>query len=480
MIELLPGSVVAGYRIERRLGSGAGGTVYLAQHPRLPRQDALKVFAPARDERPMPQDRFLREARLAAQLDHPHIVAVYDCGADGELLWIAMRFVDGSDAAELIRQHPDGLPPQRALSIITQAAQGLDAAHRAGLVHRDVKPSNLLIEAGANEHTLVSDFGIARSAKEPLETSATGAALGTLAYTAPEQFRGEQAGPPVDVYALGCTLFQLLTGSVPYARELPAATVHAHLAAPVPRPSRRNRSVPAAMDAVIERALAKDPKDRYDSCGALAAAAAAALESAAAMPWYHRKGALAGILAMVATLAVAAVMLAVHPGATSTSTAPPASPPSPTWGSYAPIVAKFPRLLPTSPDASGFEGLRCAATDVGLQTVPSNQPLGPDAVLTCSGDNHPVGTLMVRCRLDGSTPSSADSTNPGVSWTAQTWTRGTGSGSLAFGTATPNGQPIGQLVIRFDDPARASCLLAVAGGGSGRELLDTWWPTAPI
>ncbi|MFE3193839.1 serine/threonine-protein kinase [Nocardia sp. NPDC059240] len=479
MVELRPGAEVAGYRVERRLGSGASGTVYLAHHPRLPRQDALKVFDPSA-ARPILRDRFLREAQLAARLDHPHIVAVYDCGTSGELLWIAMRFVDGYDAARLIEQHPGGVPPQRALAITAQAAQGLDAAHRAGVIHRDVKPSNLLIEAGTGEHTLVSDFGIARTATEPFEPTGTASIIGTLAYTAPEQFRGEQAGPPADVYALGCTLFQLLTGSVPYPRELPAATVHAHLAAPPPRPSRLNRAIPAAMDAVIARALAKDPGQRYDSCGALAAAAATALESHPARPWHHRKSLLAGLFITVAALAFAAVTLVVHPGASSTSTASPASAPNPGWGSYAPIVAKFPRLLPPSPSASGFENLRCAATDVGQHTVPSNQPLGTDAVLTCTGDGHPVANLQVHCLADGTKPTAADNTNPGDSWTEQTWTRGTASGSLAWSTATMNGHPIGQLVIRFDDPPRASCVLAVIGGESGRALFDAWWPTAPI
>ncbi|WP_245650260.1 serine/threonine-protein kinase, partial [Millisia brevis] len=276
---LEPGDVFAGYRILRRVGVGGMGTVYLAEHPRLPRRDALKVLAADLAEDPQFRARFQREAALAARLEHPHIVSVYDCGIEGDRLWIAMRYVDGIDAAELVGRSPGGIPIERAVGIIDGAARGLDAAHRRHLLHRDVKPANILVGTrdDGSDDVRVADFGIARTLDEAGGATSTGATPATLAYAAPEQFDNGPLDHRVDVYALGCTLAHLLTGAPPFAGRSTAATIHAHLFEPPPRVSLLRPGLPPAMDDVIARAMAKDPNRRFGSCGELAAAAAAAL-----------------------------------------------------------------------------------------------------------------------------------------------------------------------------------------------------------
>ncbi|MGY0497484.1 protein kinase domain-containing protein [Nocardia sp. FBN12] len=278
-MEFGPGAILAGYRIERRLGGGGMGAVYLAQHPRLPRRDALKVLDARLAVEPTFRARFEREADLAARLRHPNVVQIFDRGVDGDRLWIAMQFVDGLDAAQLLRQGLSVLTPERAVRIVAEAAEGLDYAHRQGLLHRDIKPANLLIARAddGTDEVLVTDFGIARSMGETTSLTSAGSVLGTLAYAAPEQLEGQPLDVRTDVYALGGTLYELLTGFVPFQRESPAALISAHLIEPPPRPSAGNPALPFALDAVIARAMAKNPDDRYASCGELADAAVAAL-----------------------------------------------------------------------------------------------------------------------------------------------------------------------------------------------------------
>ncbi|WP_245650663.1 serine/threonine-protein kinase [Nocardia harenae] len=276
---LRPGEIFAGYRVLRLLGAGGMGAVYLAQHPRLPRRDALKVLDPGLGADPEFRARFEREADLAARLEHPNVVAVYDRGAEGETLWIAMRYVDGVDAAELVRRGPAALPPARAVRIVAAAARGLDAAHRHELLHRDVKPANIMVAADdeGNDVVRLTDFGIARPLDAPSSLTVTGSVLATFAYAAPELLSGGSVDRRADVYSLGCTLFELLTGSKPFGALPPAAAMAAHLFEPPPRASALNPLLPAAVDAVIATAMAKEPGERFASCGALAEAAIAAL-----------------------------------------------------------------------------------------------------------------------------------------------------------------------------------------------------------
>ncbi|WP_197522080.1 serine/threonine-protein kinase [Mycobacterium gordonae] len=285
--QLQPGQVFAGYVVERLLGVGGMGTVYLARHPNLPKLVALKLLSRAMtDDDDDVRARFLREADHVARLDHPNIVAVYDRGDQDGQLWIAMQYIDGSDAAEAVREGP--LPAARAVRIIAETAKALDFAHNADVLHRDVKPANILLTrptAGEPERVLLADFGIAKALDGRAGLTATGMFTGSLQYAAPEQFDPSIAlDARADEYALGCTLYHLLTGSVPYPGRSPEQWMYGHLHLPVPLPSQspaaQRAGFPAGMDAVIERAMAKNRDDRYPSCAALAGAAQYALDSA--------------------------------------------------------------------------------------------------------------------------------------------------------------------------------------------------------
>ena len=274
-----PGALVAGYRIERKLGAGGMGTVYLAQHPSLQRRDALKVLSAELSHDPQFRTRFLREAELAATLDHPNIVTVYDRGETptGQL-WIAMEFVDGTDASAELAETKMTVP--RALHIVVEVAAALDYAHSRKLLHRDVKPANFLLSGppGPQERVLLADFGIARALDDATGLTATGAIVATASYAAPETLEGGRVDHRADVYSLGCSLFRLLTGRTPYADfGGVSATLMAHLFQPIPRATQFAPWLPPAIDDVIMGALAKSPEQRFQSAGELAAAAAVAL-----------------------------------------------------------------------------------------------------------------------------------------------------------------------------------------------------------
>jgi serine/threonine-protein kinase len=259
------GEVFAGFTILRVLGAGGMGTVYLAAHPRLPRQDALKVLPAQWTADPQYRGRFLREADLSASLSHPNILGVHDRGEYDGQLWISMDYVGGTDTSRLLREHhPDGLPARQALEIVTAVASALDYAHQRGLLHRDVKPANILLDPLA-QRIFLADFGIARLIDDPAGLTATNMALGTMAYAAPEQLRGEPLDGRTDQYALACTAFDLLTGSPPYVDSNPAVIITKHVAAPIPSLGERRREL-ALLDPVLARALAKAPADRFASC----------------------------------------------------------------------------------------------------------------------------------------------------------------------------------------------------------------------
>ena len=259
------GELFAGFTILRVLGAGGMGTVYLAEHPRLPRQDALKVLPAQWTVDPQYRARFLREADLTASLSHPNILGVHDRGECDGQLWISMDYVGGTDASKLVREHhPDGLPADQALEIITAVAAALDYAHQRGLLHRDVKPANILLDPQA-QRIFLADFGIARLIDDPAGLTTTNMAVGTMAYAAPEQLRGEPVDGRTDQYALACTAFDLLTGAPPYVDSNPAVVITKHVAAPVPSLGERRPEL-AALDPVMSRAMAKAPADRYPSC----------------------------------------------------------------------------------------------------------------------------------------------------------------------------------------------------------------------
>jgi serine/threonine-protein kinase len=298
------------------------GIVYRATQIALGRPVALKLINRELASDVLFRERFKREWLLAAAIDHPNVVPLYEAGEADGLLFLAMRYVEGIDLRGLLVR--EKLTPERAVAIIAQIAAALDAAHRRGLVHRDVKPANILVaEEGGEEHAYLTDFGLTKRASSSSQLTKTGMFVGTLDYVAPEQIRGEASDGRADVYALGCVLYHALTGVLPFARPSDVATMHAHLNDPAPRVTEALPGAPAGLDVVIERALAKDPADRYATAGELAKEAREALagaiperpataETAAPDPGRRRRVALGLALPtlLVAGLAAAALSAA--------------------------------------------------------------------------------------------------------------------------------------------------------------------------
>jgi CHASE2 domain-containing sensor protein/predicted Ser/Thr protein kinase len=271
--------VIGGYRMEEVVGRGAMGVVYKATQLALNRPVAVKVISPRHAGDRRFRERFERESRIAASVEHPNVIPVYEAGEDDGLLFIAMRYVDGVDLGELVaRLGP--LAPRRAAAVVAEVAGALDAAHARGLVHRDVKPANILLTADAPEHAYLTDFGIAKvTTSDETAMTVPGQWLGTVDYVAPEQLRGEPPDGRGDVYALGGVLFYALTGSVPYPLESDTAKLLAHVSAPPPAPGAHDPLL-AAFDPVLARAMAKAPAERFGGAGELAAAAASAARAA--------------------------------------------------------------------------------------------------------------------------------------------------------------------------------------------------------
>jgi serine/threonine-protein kinase len=279
---LADGATFAGYTIVRMLGSGGMGEVYLAQHPRLPRRDALKVLPASVSTDGEYRRRFDREADIAATLWHPHIVGVHDRGDFDGQLWISMDYVDGTDAGMLLlERHPNGMPTAEVADIVTAVAEALDYAHQRDLLHRDVKPANILLahpESG-DQRILLADFGIARWVNDISGLTATNMTVGTVSYAAPEQLMGERLDGRADQYALAATAFHLLTGAPPFQHSNPAVVISQHLSASPPAIGERRPEL-SALDPVLARALSKDPKDRFERCADFARALARRLDAA--------------------------------------------------------------------------------------------------------------------------------------------------------------------------------------------------------
>lgn len=357
---LADGATFAGYSIVRLLGAGGMGEVYLAQHPRLPRRDALKVLPASVSADGEYRDRFNREADIAATLWQPHIVGVHDRGEYDGQLWISMDYVEGTDAARLLRErYPDGMPKSEVAKIIAAVAEALDYAHERNLLHRDVKPANILLAnpESNDERILLADFGIARWADDVSGLTATNMTVGTVSYAAPEQLMGQQLNGRADQYALAATAFHLLTGSPPFQHSNPAVVISQHLSAPPPAVGAQRQEL-AAIDPVLAKALAKDPSERFERCADFARALGHRLDAAASddggthlspaataqqpqRPSLLRAGVL--VPAVLAVLLVAAITVAVfefrradRPEATPTAQSPTATtsrltppPPSP-------------------------------------------------------------------------------------------------------------------------------------------------------
>jgi hypothetical protein len=263
------GDEFAGFRLRAVLGRGGMSVVYQAENPRLGSVIALKVLAPELANDDIFRARFLEESRIAASLNHPNVIPIYDMGSSDGLLYIAMRYVSGTDMRQMIKKR-GRMVPATALFLLGQAARALDAAHRKGLVHRDVKPGNLLIERGSDDadpdHVYLADFGITKHAMSRSGLTSTGQFLGTIDYVAPEQIRGMSVLGLADQYSLGCVLYECLTGRVPFEKDLDAAIIWAHVEESPTLPTALRPELPPDVDEVFSRVLAKQPGDRYGSC----------------------------------------------------------------------------------------------------------------------------------------------------------------------------------------------------------------------
>jgi serine/threonine protein kinase len=272
------GTEVAGYRVASFIGRGGMAVVYRAEDLRLGRNVALKLLAPELSQNEKFQQRFMRESRLAAAIDHPNIIPIYEAGEVGGLLYIVMRYVEGTDLKKVIeREGP--LDPVRVSMLLRQVAGALDAAHSRGLVHRDVKPGNVLLASGAGpedeDHVYLTDFGLTKRSSSLSGLTVTGHFLGTIDYVAPEQITGNPVDARTDVYALGCVLYECLTGTVPFQRDDDAAMLWAHLVEAPPSLHERMPGLPEGLNDIVATAMAKAPEDRYATCREVAAAVAA-------------------------------------------------------------------------------------------------------------------------------------------------------------------------------------------------------------
>lgn len=278
---------IAGYRVLRQLGAGGMGQVFLVEHPRLPRRDALKLLDAGVSRNDDFKARFQREADLLAQLSHPNIVTLHDRGEYDDRLWITMEFVEGTDAGQLVESDCP-LPLPLAFALVEGAGAALDYAWRKQrITHRDVKPANILVALDTDgtepvvEAVKLADFGIAKAAEETTSLTSTGVTVGTMAYISPEAIEGDAVDNRSDIYSLGCTAFHLITGQAPFTGKSMTALVSAHLNQPAPAVSQVLPSLPTALDAVFTRVLAKNPDDRYQTCAAFVSALADAMNGVA-------------------------------------------------------------------------------------------------------------------------------------------------------------------------------------------------------
>ncbi|WP_204807405.1 serine/threonine-protein kinase [Mycobacterium riyadhense] len=445
-MSLAEGSTFAGFTIIRQLGSGGMGEVYLAQHPRLPRQDALKILRAEVSADGEYRERFNREADAAASLWHPHIVAVHDRGELDGQLWIDMDFVDGTDAVQLLHeQYPNGMPGPEVTEIVTAVAEALDYAHEHKLLHRDVKPANILIGRpdSPDRRIMLADFGIAGWVGESSGLTATNMTVGTVSYAAPEQLMGDDLDGRADQYALAATAFQLLTGSPPFHHSNPAVVISQHLSASPPAIGDRRPGL-AQLDPVFAKALAKNPKDRYLRCIDFARALGHHLGGGAdpdgtspslpaAVPAGSKRSLVRPAVivpALLAILLVIAVAAALHElQRADDERAAPAAPAQTTTRTTSSVVAATPAPATTPQTTPSTSG--AAAT---TPTAPS-EPLPVVAIgAACS----PMGSI-------GTTKTGATaycSTLQGTNTTIWSLTEGTVASPTVTATAEPTEAPL--------------------------------------
>ena len=451
-----PGCRVAGYLLERLVGVGGTAAVFRARDERLARVVALKLLTGDESVR----RRFAREARAIAAVDHPHIIPVYEAGEADGVLFIAMRFVAGDDLRVVVGRE-GSLRSQRAAAFISPVASALDAAHGVGLVHRDVKPANMLVDVGPGrpEHVYLSDFGLARGISSVGGPTMAGQFLGTPDYAAPEQISGRSVDGRADQYALACVTYTLLSGSLPFKREEPMAVLYAHLYAPPPRVTSVRPDLPAAVDQVLDRALGKAPEDRYGSCGAFADA----LREALGVEPYDSSGA-ARPPAQVGVVAPAGpgcqrIVTAVSAGAGARGTAvfdggtpaptaispltrPDSLPPPTVAGTWTAVVAA---------DRAYYDSVRAVSDqDAASISLPARVP---ERRFRLSGTEVRIGRRSVSRRIEPEIDLTGPPTDPGVSrlhavliaGPDQSWSvvdPGSPNGILVNGKDVPPGQAV--------------------------------------
>lgn len=351
--------MLGGLRIEGVAGRGGMGVVYKATQLALNRTVAVKVVVPALADDPEFRERFKRESELAASIDHPNVVPVFHAGDEDGRLYVSMRYVEGTDLRELILREGK-LDPARAAGIVEQVAGALDAAHARGLVHRDVKPANILI--GTDGRAYLTDFGLTKQAAGEAGLTRAGTVLGTLDYIAPEQLEGRPIDARADVYALGCVFYQALTGRVPFPRDSDAAKMWAHVRQPAPRLAEVAPDLPRELEDVVAKAMAKDPGERYATAGELGRAAVAAAAGAA-------PGAAAAAGATVGEPPVAGT--GAQPTVTAWAGHPQAAVPA--WAGHAPEVPTQQVAAWASPTAPAPVGWPTGPAGLGAEPVPARR-----------------------------------------------------------------------------------------------------------
>ncbi|WP_255058943.1 serine/threonine-protein kinase [Mycolicibacterium arenosum] len=488
------------YRLEALLGRGGMGEVWRAHDIETDRTVALKLLPANLADDEQFKERFRREARVAASLNDPHVVPIHGFGEIDGRLYVDMRLIEGRDLGAIL---DDGaLPPATAVAIVEQIGAALQAAHTAGLVHRDVKPSNVIVTDAGFAYLI--DFGIARAVDDTGLTS-TGVAVGTWAYMAPERFASDRYDHRADVYSLACVLHQCLTGQRPFPGQSAERQMAGHLHTPPPRPSAVVRGVPRALDAVIAHGLAKDPAARPSTASGFAAEARAALAEptvvapptrpheqsfapgplpATAPEHGHRRTwilAAAGVAVAVSVAVVLAVGLrggGSDPAAssnapvttggrttskTTTTTSGPSDPNAPWSGQAASIAAKFPGLIPATPGGEGYRGTSMCAFTSGDVEGEINCMANQMMWVTCN-------TLDRKEGFDTLYPSSSSEVREAD------WTRASGSGKVRW----YRGMVRSFVEVIFDDPDRDTCVVTARGDGTPQELYDQWFLNAPI
>jgi serine/threonine protein kinase len=403
---LVPGSQVAGYLLERRVGVGGTAAVFRARDERLGRVVALKLLTAELTEDEGFRKRFLREARAVAAVDHPHIIPVYEAGEADGVLFIAMRFVAGSDLRVVVGQE-GGLSPERAAAFFSPVASALDAAHVSGLVHRDVKPANILVDAGPGrpEHVYLSDFGLARGMLSSSGLTRAGQFVGTPDYAAPEQISGRAVDGRADQYSLACVAYMLLTGSVLFVREQPMAVLYAHVFEPPPRVTKLRPDLPAAVDQVLAKALAKAPGHRYDSCGAFSDALREALGVGSyGSAWLGRSSAGSSVLPAGGPATQPASMAALASTASLTTPPDPVSAPPAAAATWTAVVTA---------DRSYYDSVQAEGTpDAASIGFPDRYP---PRRIRLSGTEARIGRRSTSRRIEPEIDLRGPPADPGVS-----------------------------------------------------------------